>query len=153
MTTTVSAADMVHELAARYQEINGMGSVEVAFGDDRIILRAGAVAGIRILRPLADLVREELRRRDLRTPTIEHVRTGSLMFITNAAPPKTPWDNALFKHFAARTVIGSLIALPGPGDELRNWLDASDGTLRVDFDDLARITIEATATGRQHGGR
>ncbi|WP_433635538.1 hypothetical protein [Nocardia sp. CA-120079] len=145
MTTMLSAAPTAAEMADRYRKINGLYSTE-ATADDKIVLRVGAVTGIRILQSLADPVRAELARQSLRTPTITYPRTRAVMFLVNATPGENGWDNTFFRYSVARTKDGATIALPGPGDTVRTWLDAPQDHWRVDFDTLAHITNEAAST-------
>ncbi len=139
----VSAAPTAAGIAARYRKINGLQGVEVTDGD-RIMLRVGAVTGLRIARPLADHVRTALEKRRQRTPTIEYSRGANLMFLVNAPVGETHWDNRLFRYVAVRMGCGAMIALPGPGSSA--WLVPPEGDRRIDFDALAHITIETATT-------
>ncbi len=114
-------------IAARYRKINGLHGAEVTDGD-RILLRVGAVTGLRIARPLADHIRAALAKQRQPTPTIEYTRGANVMFLVNPPADETYWD-ALFKYAAVRMSRGAAIALPGPGGLA--WLErrkATDGS-------------------------
>lgn len=141
----VWAAPAAARMAARYRDVNGLCGADVISGD-QIMLRVGAITGLRIAHPLADLVRAEVVQRGLRTPTIKYSRGGNLMFLATAPSGETGLDNELFRNFAVRMSCGAMIALPGPTSGVRTWLDAPEEKLRIDFDTLARITIEVAST-------
>ncbi|WP_433204898.1 hypothetical protein ACQP1G_16930 [Nocardia sp. CA-107356] len=142
MATTVIGP--VHFQCARYRRENSFDTtVDI---HDHIILKAGAVDGIRMPQKLGDLVRAELHRRQLPTPIIVNTATEYRMFLTQGAGP----DNRpialfakLFRCQAIGTVPGALVMLPCPADQVRFWLDQPEGMRRPPFDTVVEITLHA----------
>lgn len=175
MATVLTPTSAAEQWCARYRTDNGFIGAKVDEHDHIIVPTGRVVDSIQMPRRLGDLVREELRLRELRSPIIENTRTGYLMIITNTAPPDDSRpvrmlqaaDTAdsssesvslreyagLYRNEAIRTVQGVMIPLPGPDDEIRTWLDEPIGHERADFDTVAAITVTVgdKLSGRRHG--
>ncbi|PXX53970.1 hypothetical protein DFR70_12691 [Nocardia tenerifensis] len=144
MATTLT--ESVEARCARYIAENRFLGAEVD-NHQQILLRAGSIDTIQMPRLLGELVRQELRRRRLATPTIENHETKFLTFVTRPARRDDPRPvhilSKRFKVQAIRTVQGALIPLPGPADTRRSWLEEPIGTTRPDFDTVVCVVLKA----------
>ncbi|MGW5456786.1 hypothetical protein [Nocardia sp. NPDC003979] len=116
-------------------------------GHDQIILPADTVHAIQVCSGLADLVLDMLGHSRVSTPIVDNVATGTRTFLTT--PPK-PSDTRAVRLFpptsrvqAIRTVTGSPIPLPTPGDNSRRWLAEPGPDSLVDFELLISMTLDA----------
>ncbi|ATL70763.1 hypothetical protein [Nocardia terpenica] len=145
----MSLADVeadVYECAARYRRDHGLNAYAAA--TNLVTVHAGAVDAIQMSAALAALVRAELARRALATPTVLNIGTGAVTFLTSGAGTDDRRVRILLPHpqaQAIRTVPGSPIVLPGPADEVHVWLDPPSGTLRPEFRTVEAVTCSAAA--------
>ncbi|MEV4156825.1 hypothetical protein AB0J48_27775 [Nocardia salmonicida] len=117
---------------------------------DQIILPADPVHGIQVCSGLADLVLDTLTHSRVITPIVDNVATQTRTFLTTAPKAGDTRAISLFPPTstvqAIRTVAGSLIPLPTPGDDTRVWLDEPRPDCLADFELLVSFTLDAART-------
>lgn len=137
----------MYDQVVRYRNDHGLDAYAEA--TNLVTVRAGAVDAIQMSAGLAALVRAELARRALSTPTVLNVGTRAVTFITGGAGtdfrPVRFFPHPFPDAQAIRTVTGSPIVLPGPADEVHVWLDPPTGTLRPEFRTVEAVTCSAAA--------
>ncbi|APE37155.1 hypothetical protein BOX37_28125 [Nocardia mangyaensis] len=116
-------------------------------GHDQIILPADPVHGIQVCSGLADLVLDMLRHSRIVTPIVDNVATRTRTFLTTSPKAGDTRKVALFPPTstvqAIRTVTGSPIPLPTPGEDTRVWLDEPRPDCLADFELLVSFTLDA----------
>lgn len=132
---------------ARCAAYRHLGWRVVLDGHDQIILPADTVHGIQVCSGLADLVLDTLRHSRVITPIVDNVATRTRTFLTTAPKAGDTRAVSLFPPTsmvqAIRTVTGSPIPLPTPGEVTRAWLDEPHPDCLADFDLLVTITLDA----------
>lgn len=141
---------MIETPADRANAYRRLGWHVVLDAHDQIILPADQVHAIQVCAQLADVVLDELRRHRIITPIVDNVATGTRTFLTTTPNPGDTRPVRLFKPElpvnAIRTVPGSLIPLPTPGDETRVWLEEPRPSKLASFQQLETITVAAAGT-------